>query len=216
MVETAHHAASAQQRFRLFPALSLKIGQTLEQATAIATGGGPLAVTVTNNGLAAAFRPYVESVRFTFTVGAPNGLFVRDLTADGTGFWRRARAGERFAPDQRLVEPVEVPIREGSPATGRRFRGEGPGSVPEAFMSGPPEASRLAMVGTSALQPTQTADVSVALPPLPPDLEGGDLTSWCIGFRCFDLLTDSAPAAALPVPAQPAHHLQLICLHTGT
>jgi len=215
MGDSVHHAASAQQRHRLFPALSLKTSGNLEQASLVATGGGSLVVSVTNNGLAAAFRPYLEAVRFTFSIGAPNGLMVWDLRPDGVGYWRRPRAGERFAPDRRLVEPIPVPVSPGSTAR-ERWHMEGPGSFPESFMTGAPEASRLARVAANVLQPTQTVDVSLVLPPIPPEAGDGILRGWCIGLRCFDVLTDPAPAAQLPVPAQPPHNTQVICLHTAT
>jgi hypothetical protein len=213
MSDIGLHAAIAQRRHRLFPALSLTLRDTLEQATAIATQGGSLAVILSNNGLASAFRNYVEVHRLTFPVGAPNGLFVWDLAEGGVGFWRRSRQGERIAPDRRLAEPVEVPVDPGSPATGRRFRVDGPGSYPEAFITGEVAVERLLRVGASSLAPTQSAELSLAVPPLPPAPEGTQLTSWCIVFRCFELLTDPAPAVQLPTPSQPAHHAQLICLH---
>lgn len=213
MVDTDLHAASSRPRHRLFPALSLTVSHTLEQATVIATQGGSLAVILSNNGLATAFRPYVEVHRLTFPVGAPNGLFVWDVAEGGAGFWRRARAGERVAPDRRMVEPVEVPHPEGSPATGRRFRAEGPGSYPETFISGEVAADRLLRVGASGLAPTQSAELSLTVPALPPQPEGPQLTSWCIVLRCFDLLTDPAPAVQLPTPTLPPHHAQLICFH---
>jgi hypothetical protein len=218
MSESAVHAASAQRRrHRLFPALSLSIRHTLEGATAIATQGGPLEVTLINNGLAIAFRPYVEVSLCTFGVKAPNGLFVWELSDSGAGFWRRPRIGERFAPDRRLVEPVPVPIPEGDPGTARRrFRAEGPGSYPETFMATQVTTVRLQTVGASSLAPSQSQELSVALPALPPQPAGSDLTSWCLALRCFDVLTDPAPAVQLPTPALPAHHEQLVCLHTGT
>jgi len=52
-------ASATRRRHRLFPALSLTRRQTIEQATANVTQGGSLAVTLSNNGLATAFRPYV-------------------------------------------------------------------------------------------------------------------------------------------------------------
>lgn len=217
MVETSVHAASAERRrHRLFPALSLTLRDTIEQATANVTQGGSLAVALSNNGLAIAFGPYVEVVLLTFSVSAPNGLYVWDVTEGGVGFWRRPRRAERVPPDRRMVEPVEVPIPEGDPGTGRRFRAEGPGSYPEAFMSSPTSEAGRRRIGTNALAPTQTAELSLAVPPLPPEPQGNELTSWCIALRCFDLLTDPPPEVQLPTPVLPAHHRQLICLHTRT
>jgi hypothetical protein len=218
MGESALDAASAQRRrHRLFPALSLTLRHTLEQATAIATQGGSLAVALSNNGLATAFRPYVEVVLLTFSVDAPNSLLVWDVAEGGAGFWRRPRSGERIAPDRRLVEPVPEPIPAGDPGTvRRRFRAEGPGSHPEAFISSPASAAGLLRFGLNSLAPNQTEELSLAVPALPAQPEGSDLTSWCIALRCFELLTDPAPAVQLPTPALPAHHKQLICLHTGT
>jgi len=218
MGESDLHAASAtRRRHRLFPALSLTLRDTLEQATAIATQGGSLAVTLSNNGLATAFRPYVESLRLTFSLDAPNGLFVQDLTEGGAVFWRRARRGERFGPDRLVAQPVEVPIAEGDGGTARRRFHGGPPSHPEAFISGEAAADRLLRVGAGSLAPTQGKELSLMVPPLPPQPEGTtQLTSWCVVLRCFDLLTDPAPAVQLPTPALPAHHSRLICLHTGT
>jgi hypothetical protein len=217
MGEPALHAASAQRRkHRLFPALSLTLRHTLEQATAMATQGGQLAVAVTNNGLAMAFRPYVEVTLLTFSIAAPNGLVAWDLR-DGVGFWRRPRRGERIPPDRRLTEPIPVPIPEGSPSTAReRFHMEGPGSYPEAFMSSLALPAGRLRIGTSTLAPNQTEELSLAVPALPPEPQGDDLTSWCVAIRAFELLTDPAPSVQLPTPALPAHHTQLICLHTGT
>ncbi len=211
-----HEARADRRRHRLFPALSVRLRDSLEQAAVAGAQGGPLTVTLTNNGLATAFRPYVEATRFTFPVTATNGLFAWDFTDTGTGFWRRARVGERFPPDRRLTEPVEVPISEGSPATGRRFRAEGPGAYPEAFRSGEAVAEAMGRVAAPSLAPTQSADVAVPLMALPPEPGGSVLTSWCLVLRCFDLLTDPPPAAQFPAPALPPHHVQLICLHTVT
>jgi hypothetical protein len=218
MGEPAVHVASAQRRrHRLFPALTLTLRDTLEQATATATQGGSLAVALSNNGLAIAFRPYVEIVLLTFQVDAANPLYVWDFTDDGTGFWRRPRRGERVPPDRRLAEGIPVPIPEGDPGTARqRYRIEGPGSYPEAFISSQAAVTRLLRQGTNSLAPMQTEELSLPIPQLPPPPEGSELTSWCVALRCFELLTDPAPAVALPTPAQPAHHRQLICLHTGT
>jgi hypothetical protein len=215
---SAVHAASAQRRrHRLFPALSLTLRHTLEQATAIATQGGSMAVALSNNGLAIAFRPYVEVVLLTFSVNAPNGLLVWDVTEGGAGFWRRPRRGERIPPDRRLVEPIPEPIAAGDQGTARRrFRAVGPGSYPEAFISSPPSTPGRLRVGTNTLAPHQTAELSLAVPPLPPEPQAEELTSWCVALRCFELLTDPAPEVQLPTPVLPAHHKQLICLHTGT
>jgi hypothetical protein len=82
-------------------------------------------------------------------------------------------------------------------------------------MKSQPAATRLLRVGTKSIGPTQTEELSLAIPPLPPQPEGNQLTSWCVALRSFELLTDPAPAVQLPTPALPAHHRQLICLHTG-
>jgi hypothetical protein len=212
-----HEARAERRRHRLFPALSVRLRDGLEPATTAAIQGGSLAVTLTNNGLATAFRPYVEATRMTFPVRSViNGYFVWDVTDTGTGFWRRARRGERFRPDRRVVEPVEVPNPEGSPSTGRRYRAEGPGSYPESFRSGEAVAERLARVAAVSLAPTQAAEVAIQLPALPPEPGGDQLTGWCLMVRCFDLLTDPPPPVQFPAPALPAHHVQLICLHTVT
>jgi hypothetical protein len=216
MTEPGSIAASSDEvRRRLFPALSLTLVNTVQQATAIATQGGSLAVTLTNNGLAPAYRNYVEVHRLTFPVSAPNGFFVWDLTDAGVGFWRRARVGERISPDRQLAGSIEVPPDPGSPSTGRRYRA-GPPADPETFIAGEVVAERLVRVAATSLAPTQSAPLSLAVTPMPPAPVGGtQLTSWCLVFRCFELLTDPAPPVQLPVPALPGHHAQLICLHTG-
>ncbi len=211
-----HEARAERRRHRLFPALSVKLRDSIEQAAAAGAQGGPLTVTLTNNGLATAFRPYVEATRFTFPVTATNSVYVWDFTDTGTGYWRRPRVGERFPPDRKLTEPIEVPIPEGSPSTGRRFRAEGPGAYPEAFKSGEAVAEPLGRVAAPSLAPTISADVSLPLTALPPESGGTTLTSWCIVLRCFDLLTDPPPPVQFPAPALPGHHVQLICLHTVT
>jgi hypothetical protein len=211
--EPATRTGSTQQRLRhrLFPALSLTLGQTLEQATAIATQGGSLLATLRNNGLASAFRNYVEVYRLTFSVATAS--YVWDVRDDGVGYWRRARVGERIAPDRQLARAIEVPPDPGSPSTGRRFR-VGPSGYPDTFIGGEVVAELMGRLGTSSLAPTQAVELALEVPPLPPSAASRELTSWCVAFRCFELLTDPAPAVQLPTPPQPAHHAQLICLHS--
>lgn len=196
------------KRGDLIAALSLTLPGAFEGVTDAVSAGGPLRVTVTNNGLATAHSGFVAAEIVVFALRS-GGVYVWEMRPADNDFsfasfwnWRRARAGELLGPD-RVV----------------RSQLSGPTQFPESLIETSPLGAPRRTVGRSytplpPLALRQSTDVDVAIPAVPTSSGSPTgLWSWCLVLRPFDVMHDPRVDITLPTPLQPPHHVKLACLH---
>ena len=203
--ETRLAARARRKRGDLVAALSLTLPGTFTGVTQAVSAGGPLRVTVTNNGLSTAHSGFVAAEIVVFALRS-SSVFVwesRPLDNDFSFvFWRRARRGELLGPDRVVRSQLSSPSQFPESLIDTSVVGAPSRSVGRSYTPMPPVALR------------ESIDVDVATPAVPTgSASPSGIWSWCLVLRSFDVMQDPRVNITLPTPLQPPHHIKLACLH---